>query len=190
MCKPGSFGSKKFEPNYKPTPMTNTFSGLDFHVIVMFFIVGHHVHLHLGHHNVVSTLLRGLTEKKSQSITYGRTYGRRDGRTERGRCYARDTCAACLKNPYFMVGLTYWQIQAQTPVRFALLQTKLHSGVGWTLPGLPGRGKLLFGAKFKITMHCRCLFPLQHLTLYWWQQKWCSKGNYWATCSGKKWDNW
>ena len=43
--------------------------------------VCHLVHLHVGHHNVISTLCEGsetLTEWKSESITYGPTYGLTD----------------------------------------------------------------------------------------------------------------
>ena len=45
-------------------------------LILISFFVGYHVHLHVGNHNVVSTLCEGserLTEWKSESMTYRRT---------------------------------------------------------------------------------------------------------------------
>ena len=53
MRKPGKLRlKKKFGP--KTNPVTNYLSKLDLHVNVNddFFIVGHHVSPHVGHHNV------------------------------------------------------------------------------------------------------------------------------------------
>ena len=82
--------------------MTNYLTKLNFHVNVDINVdgghdVGHLVYLHVGHHNVTSTLCEGsetLTEWKSKSVLYLRA----DGLTDVG---ARDACAMriwkCLK---------------------------------------------------------------------------------------------